>query len=191
MTGWHERADLSDESAGRRLYGIAEIAAALAVDRQLVTVWRRRSSRGMPSPDFELAAGPVWWDTTIEPWISRTRTLLAGQGSGRRATPALISTATRRMLRLAAILLEQPRALPRISDATTPLEELVPQLVHLPEEADATRRTLREVARLTEDLRVVLSRRDAAEDLDDIAARCLNLVSLLTRMVSPGATVGE
>ena len=55
--------------ARRELYGIAEIADALGQSRQLVTVWRRRRTRGMPEPDAELASGPVWRGATIEPWI--------------------------------------------------------------------------------------------------------------------------
>src|SRR6185312_8290976 len=60
----------------RRYYGIAEIADALGVDRQLVTVWRRRSSHGMPDPDEELSSGPVWDGVRVEQWIAATRTRL-------------------------------------------------------------------------------------------------------------------
>jgi len=41
-------------------YGIAEIAEALGLNRQLVTAWRRRRSHGIPEPDAELSSGPIW-----------------------------------------------------------------------------------------------------------------------------------
>src|SRR5436190_16698212 len=63
----------------RRHYGIAEIAEALGLNRQLVTVWRKRRSWGMPEPDDELASGPLWLGTTVEPWIDAVRTRLAGE----------------------------------------------------------------------------------------------------------------
>lgn len=46
-----------DEKSGTRsdYYGLTEIAAALDLDRQLVTAWRRRGSHAIPEPDAELA----------------------------------------------------------------------------------------------------------------------------------------
>ncbi len=58
-----------------KLYGIAEIAVALDVDRHLVAQWYRRSrsktSGGMdlPKPDQVLSMGPVWTYQTISPWL--------------------------------------------------------------------------------------------------------------------------
>src|SRR4051794_37681141 len=108
---------------GRRFYGIAEIAEALGVDRQLATVWRRRSSHGMPRPDDELAAGPLWLAETIEPWIRATRARLE-TGGGRSVTPDLVRTATRRMLRLAALLLEEPQRTSEIRAMLTSVSAL-------------------------------------------------------------------
>lgn len=90
---------------GRRHYGIAEIADALGLNRQLVTVWRRRRSWDMPEPDDELASGPLWLAATIEPWIERMR---ARQGTDA-AEPlggTLARRVGRRLCRLTALLLE-------------------------------------------------------------------------------------
>jgi hypothetical protein len=92
----------------RRFYGIAEIAEALGVDRQLVTVWRRRSSHRMPPPDDELSSGPLWTAATIEPWITTTRARLATEAAERAGAPdpRLVRQAVRRLFRLVALLLE-------------------------------------------------------------------------------------
>lgn len=96
----------------RRFYGIAEIADAVGVDRQLVTVWRRRSSHGLPAPDEELASGPLWAAETVEPWIQVTRSRLETEAATHRSvglTPTLAKQAARRLYRLVALLLEEPR----------------------------------------------------------------------------------
>jgi transposase-like protein len=91
----------------RRHYGIAEIADALGLNRQLVTVWRRRRSWGMPEPDDELASGPLWLGSTVEPWIDAVRARLGEQSAAAgQLGPELIRRAGRRLLRLAALLLE-------------------------------------------------------------------------------------
>jgi hypothetical protein len=92
----------------RRYYGIAEVADALGLNRQLVTVWRRRRSRGMPEPDDELASGPLWRGATIEPWIAATRARLAAEALGDAAPlgPDAARRWARRLLRLCALLLE-------------------------------------------------------------------------------------
>jgi hypothetical protein len=54
-----------------RLYGIAEIARALDVDRYLVAQWRQRGK--LPPPDAELDMGPVWTHETIGPWLRSQR----------------------------------------------------------------------------------------------------------------------
>lgn len=64
-----------------KLYGIAEIAEALDVDRVLVAQWYRRSRQGLsggldlPEPDAVLYMGPVWFAKTIAPWIRKQRPL--------------------------------------------------------------------------------------------------------------------
>src|SRR5690242_11489697 len=98
------------DSSRRRFYGIAEIADALGIDRQLVTVWRRRSSHGMPAPDEELSSGPLWTAETIEPWITATRERLAAGTRTGAPDPARVRQAVRRLFRLVALLLEdEPR----------------------------------------------------------------------------------
>lgn len=92
----------------RRYYGIAEVADALGLNRQLVTVWRKRRSRGMPEPDDELASGPLWRGETIEPWIAATRARLAAEARGEAVPlgPEAARRWARRLLRLSALLLE-------------------------------------------------------------------------------------
>jgi hypothetical protein len=108
----------------RAFYGIAEIADALGLSRQLVTVWRRRRSHGLPEPDAELSSGPIWRGETVEPWIDDVR------GQRDRSAPPLDTAvalrACRRMLRLAALLLEQPPRLRLLSQALGELRELLP-----------------------------------------------------------------
>lgn len=55
----------------RDLYGIAEIATALAARPQTVAQWHRRGK--LPQPDEILAMGPVWFAETIRPWIENER----------------------------------------------------------------------------------------------------------------------
>lgn len=130
---------MSSEQAGapipslRKHYGIAEIADTLGIDRQLVTVWRRRRSRGMPEPDDELAAGPLWLAETIEPWITSTRERLELEGSyGGIDTSGLLPTqALRRYLRLTALLLEDKFRPNHAGRAARDLGELAPALHEL------------------------------------------------------------
>lgn len=116
----------------RQHYGIAEIADSLEVDRQLVTVWRRRRSRGIPEPDDELAAGPLWVAATIEPWISATRRRLAMESLGAEGKRAVLpARALRRYLRLTALLLEEQLRPGYVGRAARDLGELVPALEQL------------------------------------------------------------
>ena len=106
----------------RDFYGIAEIADALDLSRQLVTVWRRRRSHGLPEPDAELSSGPIWRGETIEPWIDdfRDRRDLPVQPLDAEVT----LRACRRILRLAALLLEQPPRIRLLSQALAEVREL-------------------------------------------------------------------
>lgn len=115
-------------SARRDLYGIAEIADALDQPRQLVTVWRRRRTRGMPEPDAELASGPVWRGPTIEPWIDDQIRLAGRAADEEPLTAAAIQRIGRRMLRLVALLLEESPRLRLIQQALRETSELVPDL---------------------------------------------------------------
>lgn len=115
-------------SARRELYGIAEIADALDQSRQLVTVWRRRRTRGMPEPDAELASGPVWLGRTIEPWIDGQIRLAGRAGDEAPLTATAIRRAGRRLLRLVALLLEDTRRPRLIQQALRDAAEVVPEI---------------------------------------------------------------
>lgn len=113
--------------ARKAFYGIAEIADALGLNRQLVTAWRRRRSHGMPEPDAELSSGPIWRGETVEPWIDHVRNRRTGDAD-QPITAEFAFRAGRRMLRLAAILLEQPVRPRLLSQAMTEARELLPTL---------------------------------------------------------------
>ncbi len=51
-----------------KVYGISEIARALDAEPGLVGKWRERHK--LPTPDAELATGPVWLAETIEPLLA-------------------------------------------------------------------------------------------------------------------------
>jgi hypothetical protein len=111
--------------ARRAYYGIAEIADALGMNRQLITAWRRRGSHGMPKPDAELSAGPVWRGDTIEPWIDSVRSN-HGDQTGHPLCPSVALRAGRRMLRLAAVLLEEPIRTRLLNQVLADARELLP-----------------------------------------------------------------
>jgi hypothetical protein len=120
------RPELDEEADQSRkaFYGIAEIAEALGLNRQLVTAWRRRRSHGIPEPDAELSSGPIWRGETVEPWIDTVRDSRdnpAGPISGELALKA-----GRRMLRLSALLLEQPVRHRLLSQALAEARDLLP-----------------------------------------------------------------
>lgn len=114
--------------ARRELYGIAEIADALGLSRQLVTVWRKRRTRGMPEPDAELASGPVWRGPTIEPWIDDQIRLAGRASEAAPLPPAAIRRAGRRLLRLVALLLEDNRRPRLVQQALREAADLVPEI---------------------------------------------------------------
>lgn len=161
-------------SRGRRHYGIAEIADALGVDRQLVTVWRRRLSRGLPPPDDELASGPLWVAATIEPWIAATRARLArertGAGPEPALTPAFTRRAVRRFLRLVALLLEEPRRPRPLLQAAMALAELRPRLEQAANELpdDAGVAALLEVLVALDRATPALTAEPTAEPVEDL-----------------------
>jgi hypothetical protein len=177
-------------SGGRRFYGIAEIAEALGVDRQLATVWRRRSSHGIPRPDDELAAGPLWLAETIEPWIRATRARLQAERGGHTVTLDLLRTATRRMLRLAALLLEEAPRMTEIRTATAAVQKLSAQLPSPPvrgagTDSNVTWQVLTDVVEYAADLDRWSASADAAQPApDDLVVRCLHLVQQLARAVT-------
>ncbi len=175
----------------RRYYGIAEIADVLGVDRQLVTVWRRRLSRGMPPPDDELAAGPLWVAATIEPWIQQTRTRMARERSdGGPPPPELIRQAARRLLRLTAVLLEEapePRVLDR---ALLALGQLGEPLAAHGGDCDPARRLCGDLATLAGDAGAappIQTGRTAAV-LPQLRAECLRLLPPIAKLLGASST---
>jgi len=46
------------------------IGLLIGVDKATVRQWRTRQL--LPSPDYVLAMGPVWWQSTIEAWAKET-----------------------------------------------------------------------------------------------------------------------
>jgi hypothetical protein len=109
----------------KAFYGIAEIAEALGLNRQLVTAWRRRRSHNLPEPDAELSSGPIWRGETVEPWIDAFRDR-GDNGETQPVSGELAMRAGRRMLRVAALLLEQPIRLRLLSQALTEARDLLP-----------------------------------------------------------------
>lgn len=122
------------------MYGIAEIADALGVGRQLVAAWRRRRSHGMPEPDAELASGPVWLGHTIEPWIDRLP--VRPSGGPPPLTAAEIRQLARRSLRLLALLLEERPRTQLVTRALAEARDLLDLVPEVPDERDAARRAV-------------------------------------------------
>ena len=67
--------------AKTKLYGIAELATALGVDRYKIAMWRKRGNRGIPPADVELAMGPVWLEATAAPWLREVRKALKAEAA--------------------------------------------------------------------------------------------------------------
>jgi hypothetical protein len=152
----------------RRFYGIAEIADAVGVDRQLVTVWRRRSSHGLPTPDEELASGPLWAAETVEPWIQVTRARLETEAATQRAvglTPALARQAARRLFRLVALLLEEPRRADPLARAVHDLGVLHGPLAEAVAALEGSKRGLQDIVAVSR-LAGRLDERQAGQSAD-------------------------
>jgi transposase-like protein len=181
-----------DMTTRRRHYGIAEIADALGVDRQLVTVWRRRLSRGMPPPDDELAAGPLWVAATIEPWIEETRARLARERSaGGPPPPQLLKRAARRLLRLTVLLLEEEPRSDSVARALQSLGQLGPDLASYAGDGDPARRLLTDIAALAgaaaAHAATIDHRADVeGADLARLCAECVRLLPVVGRLLETG-----
>lgn len=186
---------MSDSGAWprRRFYGIAEIAEAVGVDRQLVTVWRRRSSHGLPAPDEELASGPLWAADTIEPWIHVTRSRLEAEAAAHRAgglTPALAKRAARRMFRLLALLLEEPRRAESVDRAVRDLGELHDPLADAVTAAEGSKRGIQDVVTVTRLADRLAARPATGGDgsdpaaLDDLLAVCLQATPQVPKLLA-------
>lgn len=110
----------------RAFYGITEIADAVGLNRQLVTVWRRRRSHGLPEPDAELSSGPIWRGETVEPWIDGVRA--QQDSSAEPLDPATALRVCRRVLRLTVLAIERPVRPRLVAQALGELREIRPQV---------------------------------------------------------------
>lgn len=163
----------------RRYYGITEVAEALGQARTLVTVWRRRGSWGMPPPDDELSAGPIWRGETIEPWIDLTRVRIArDEGAPAPPGPALVRRVVRRSLRLAALVLEEEQRHSLLTRATA---ELVETRDDVAATADGPLRA--SLMRLYDAVPA-----EGSPALSTVAVLLADLVPLLTGLERPGTT---
>lgn len=177
----------------RRFYGIAEIAEALGVDRQLVTVWRRRSSHGLPAPDEELASGPLWSAETVEPWLRVMRARLdaaAATHDVATLTTTLARQAARRLFRLAALLLEDQRRPESLQRAIRDLGNLHEPLAGAVASVEGSKRGLHDVVTVTrlasqlgDQINTVPQRVDSVV-LDDLLATCLQVVPQIPKLLA-------
>lgn len=117
-----------DPAPRRAYYGLAEIADALGLSRQLVTVWRRRRSHDIPEPTAELSSGPIWRGAIIEPWIDRLRAQRGDVAQAVPLTPELAARLARRVLRLLALLLENRPRPQLLAQAVAAVRELEPSV---------------------------------------------------------------
>jgi hypothetical protein len=167
-------------AARRELYGIAEIADALNESRQLVTVWRRRRTRGMPEPDAELASGPVWHGPTIEPWIDAQIRLSDREPGEAPLSPAAVRKAGRRLLRLVALLLEDNRRPRLVQQALREAADLIPEI-------EAARRDTTAIALLE----VTAPLTSLEEDPDALLAALVERLPGLTETLGESITEAE
>lgn len=65
----------------RRMYGTAELAAELGVDRYHVSMWLKRGNRNIPEPDARLSMGPVWMADTVRGWLRKTKRQLKAEAA--------------------------------------------------------------------------------------------------------------
>jgi hypothetical protein len=159
------------------IYGIAEIADALGVGRQLVAMWRRRRSHGMPEPDAELASGPIWIGDSIEPWIE---SLPARPSGGRPSvTDAEIRQLARRVLRLLALLLEERPRMQLVGRAIAEARELSDLTPEGADERDAVRRGVAVVLRPLRTARTELTEQDLLELRTDLLGVLPTIVDLV------------
>ena len=73
-----------------RLYGVAELAAAVRQRSNNISVWNTERPRrnGLPAPTFQLACSPIWIDSAeVENWIAN----FLVNGPQRRARGSLAS----------------------------------------------------------------------------------------------------
>ncbi len=59
------------------LFGVHELAAAIDVRPNNVSIWNRERPRRnlLPEPDFQLACGPIWIDSfEVRDWINHYNT---------------------------------------------------------------------------------------------------------------------
>ncbi len=163
---------------GRELYGIAEIADALGLTRQAVTVWRKRGSWGLPNPDVELASGPVWRSVTIEPWLESQRSRLTGGADRPELTGSDVRRGARRLLRLLVLLLEDQHRPALINQALSDIDKYKREVEDAPE-SDPRRAELTTLMELVPEPNAA----DPAE-FDDLAHRIILKLAELERLLS-------
>lgn len=166
----------SDGGNRRDFYGIAEVADALGLDRQLVTVWRKRRSHSMPEPDAELASGPLWRGETVEPWIDRMRQPV-GPATPAPIPPSTVRRVARRLFRLQALLLEDVLRPRLIAQAIAEVRDLVP-LIEDSHPSDPLRPALLDV------LGPVVRAAPGAEDRGDLISELLGVQSAIVELVA-------
>ncbi|GAA3225095.1 hypothetical protein [Actinocorallia longicatena] len=177
---------------GRRFYGIAEIAQAIGVERQLVTVWRRRSSHDMPPPDDELTSGPVWTAATIEPWVIATRARLSNTGTPAGEPVAVLARRyARRLFRLLALLLQEPRNDKEVLRTLSGLGQLHPAIAEAAMASgldSGARRDLAELAALAQAAADVADGAAPEAELGGFLDRCLPVAPAAARLLSRATT---
>ncbi|MEU7863826.1 hypothetical protein [Nonomuraea sp. NPDC049141] len=177
---------------GRRFYGIAEIAQAIGVERQLVTVWRRRSSHDMPPPDDELTSGPLWTAATIEPWIIATRARLSNTGNPAGEPVAVLTRRyARRLFRLLALLLEEPQNNEAVLSTLSGLGQLHPAMAEAAKASgldSSSRRDLADLAALAQAAAGVADGAAPEADLSGLLDRCLPAAPAAARLLSRATT---
>lgn len=118
-----------------RLYGLKEIATSLGERPATLSAWLARGTNAMPPPDARLAAGPVWFASTVEPWMAMH------SADPLPAAPAVRAVVLRRILRrhlrTTALLLEDRPLRPGlIAQSLKDLEDAGPDCARAASEAE-------------------------------------------------------
>lgn len=153
-----ERDARSAAGARELLYGIPEIAELLEEPRGNVNAWYLRGTYGMPGPDQHVANVPVWFASSIEPWIAG-RLALADADQEPPLTDDFLRDLAKRYFRLMALLLETaPRRPGLILRSSAELRELGPRLARALEEDARAAKRLSELSSVLERLPKLMPR---------------------------------
>jgi len=132
----------------------------------------------MPEPDDELASGPLWLGGTVEPWIDSVQARLDSEQEAERFGPALLRRAARRLLRFAALLLEDAPREPLLVRAYADLAHVADLVRGCPPTADRDR--------VADALDRVLG-----SDQDRPLADCLTAVAEVLPLLRPDDSIGH